>query len=950
MRKERSQRVFIEKMNQYFVVTDRKDQELSSGGCCNAMAALWGAAMIKGTERADFYTPIARICDTPRTQITGINPIFEYFLTEKEGRKSLVVIQNPGKYLKPGLKQTDLHKTLPVQKKFSVALPLTLAGLEVFLQQFIRPGTLCHVVGLMGTKLEMKDASFDSDEAGHAIGVYQRGKRFYVMDPNYFNGCAKEFDTLKQVAEELQKQLFTANKITASEVMAIELHIFSGAKELQISTRYEDRTETIKKLLENKEHTAHTTSTGIPGLFLAAKVGDVDTVRLFIKKNVDVNQLWGRDDNSFKTALYIALREGQFEVVAELLKVPGIKIINPSITARFGNIINFALNRGDLLLVKHILDLAQAEHKEHKGHAEDKEIVESSDILTHLPILAPTVSGLINQDGSEVNLCNAPLYYLVLKSLKIRQKMDDLASISIKSIKFKDSQAEYKSILQAIKLVAGYPNPSEIVFNSLRRAIIDGDLKTIIAIMDGARWDIFRFIELKPKPYTTVCMLAVRLGHIHIIKHFLEHLPPDQSKKLLEQRDSNGNTLMCLAIASNQAGQLEIMQLLRQYGARLDITNKQGDTLLHAVSQGADEAAFDWILKQQPGTLNAENDKKETALHLAAQIGHAPYVKKLLKASHIRWAKLDKNGMTPLHLAVKVGHIEVIQLFFREKRINVDTFTDSQGNTLLLCACQYSSKKDMGEIVSYLLLRGASPKIADSTGKSPLEFAVENDACSVVELLLAAIKVYVAPGDRHPKPFSDTEYFKLTQILAESKTGHSHQMFSLILNSAPVELELKQKIVLLRTSIDRNNPTGVHRFLDQFSDLSKEMKQEKLWESMVTQERFSCLALMLLYTKDLPPFYASFLKRHKAQLSINLQTYVKTLPRSEAVILLKKILHTPNALKSLLNDKSYFMVSLLFDAPRNLPWQELETLLVKLEEKKPITQVTAASGYSSATR
>ncbi|GBP48730.1 Ankyrin repeat and SOCS box protein 3 [Eumeta japonica] len=171
-------------------------------------------------------------------------------------------------------------------------------------------------------------------------------------------------------------------------------------------------------------------------------------------------------------------------------------------------------------------------------------------------------------------------------------------------------------------------------------------------------------------------------------------------KLLLETVDEIANIVSIemvspLHIASGQ-GRIDVIQMLLDYGAYVDVQDFDGDTPLH-------DAAF----KSRSEVVNL-------LLHAGAQP-----------------EKRNEKGYTPLHLACFAGCIEaVIELFPFVTDVDLQA---GNGETALMLATQRGSQT----IVEYLIQNKADPHITNVDGDLPLNIALVHGHSDIFRILLS---------------------------------------------------------------------------------------------------------------------------------------------------------------------------------------------------------------------
>lgn len=105
-------------------------------------------------------------------------------------------------------------------------------------------------------------------------------------------------------------------------------------------------------------------------------------------------------------------------------------------------------------------------------------------------------------------------------------------------------------------------------------------------------------------------------------------------------------------------------------------------------------------------------------LHYAARDGDAALAASLIKQGHD--VKLsDKAGWTPLHFAAQASSVDCARILL-DSGATLDA-EDSNGNTPLSTAVFNS--KGFGDLIIFLLLKGADPEKKNHHGQSPIGLA-----------------------------------------------------------------------------------------------------------------------------------------------------------------------------------------------------------------------------------
>ncbi|SFN57505.1 hypothetical protein SAMN05421594_3325 [Chryseobacterium oleae] len=125
----------------------------------------------------------------------------------------------------------------------------------------------------------------------------------------------------------------------------------------------------------------------------------------------------------------------------------------------------------------------------------------------------------------------------------------------------------------------------------------------------------------------------------------------------------------------------------------------------------------------------ASAQEKAKSIFDVARTGTLAEVKDLMKQDPDIINKTNENGFSPLILACYRGNTEVAKfLMDNVKDVN---YKSQEGTALAGLSVKYNK-----ELTTYLLSKNADPNIADSTGATPLFWAVKFGNKELIELLL----------------------------------------------------------------------------------------------------------------------------------------------------------------------------------------------------------------------
>ncbi|CAD8075430.1 unnamed protein product [Paramecium sonneborni] len=181
----------------------------------------------------------------------------------------------------------------------------------------------------------------------------------------------------------------------------------------------------------------------------------------------------------------------------------------------------------------------------------------------------------------------------------------------------------------------------------------------------------------------------------------------EEVEQWVNQQNDEGFTALHLA---SYRGSLKTIKLLEQYGADYRIKNYNELTVLHTASQGDCPLTIYYYL-QKGIAVNVVDNKGSSPLHWAAYSGAYNAVNFLISWNANLNLQDTDTSVTPLHLATM------------------------QANS---------------RIVRKLLMKGADRSLKDSSGKTPLDLAIESDFKTVATMIRDKDDILIFCNVRQP--------------------------------------------------------------------------------------------------------------------------------------------------------------------------------------------------------
>ncbi|KAF7365665.1 HET-domain-containing protein [Mycena venus] len=248
--------------------------------------------------------------------------------------------------------------------------------------------------------------------------------------------------------------------------------------------------------------------------------------------------------------------------------------------------------------------------------------------------------------------------------------------------------------------------------------------------------------------------------------------------------------------AASATGQLEIVRLLLQNGADINMDGEDGAALQVASKEG--HVAIVRLLLENRADINAKGENG-TALQLASQGGHISIVQLLLK----KGADINADGhLTALQAASEAGHLEIVCLLL-EKGAHANAPSRRYGTAL-----QLASGKSHIDIVRLLLEKGADVN-AEGGNSTALQLASYHGHIETVRLLLERGADVNAREGRFG-----------TALQCASRTGHIEIVHLLLEKGAKVNAQSQWDGTALQLASENGHIEIVHLLLEKGTDVN----------------------------------------------------------------------------------------------------------------------------------
>lgn len=277
----------------------------------------------------------------------------------------------------------------------------------------------------------------------------------------------------------------------------------------------------------------------------------------------------------------------------------------------------------------------------------------------------------------------------------------------------------------------------------------------------------------------TPLMVAAMHGKLDVVKVLLQD---KYIQETMEREDLDGNTALLLtcAYADNEQSVSVVEELINTGGARLRVSNHQGNSPLHVAAMGATEGHKE-VLRllskmMSKDLLIGQNAEGSTVFHLC---NSPDLCLALIQERGANADIVDKFGRTPLMAWSSNCNTDMVK-FFLDQNIGRLDQADVHGQSALHLACNSDvlaalplsnegNTKQVLDVLHMLLERISVEQLngRDRDGNTALHIAaMRSGGCPLVELLLekdASLDIYNKLGQRPVYVAKDSETINLLE-------------------------------------------------------------------------------------------------------------------------------------------------------------------------------------------
>ncbi|GAW23062.1 hypothetical protein ANO14919_126120 [Xylariales sp. No.14919] len=490
-------------------------------------------------------------------------------------------------------------------------------------------------------------------------------------------------------------------------------------------------------------------------LHIACQLGWTRCVEVLLAHNAEVIT----DDNPDRSPIAIAVENGHFEVVRQLLQ------FDKGLIAHCGRPLIEAARRGSLETVKFLYE--QGASLTFKGKF-GQTALHKACIAQNKGLVDYLLSKDLDSDPIDDSK-RTPLYYAAEKGNLYIVNALIARNANVNSLDRRQETALFKPagkghvevvkrLLEAgtdatkldkwdrtpLRFAAMYGHPDVVAVllkkTAIKQNIPDWAGRTVLH--NAAAWlrkgqeDVIDILfEYKAESGQIDAKRGMTALHAALLR--VEGEPPPTAELIkrlihyrvpIDSRDMYGRTALYLAVVTRHA---EAVRLL------LEARANTNDNSFHEAVRRRDGALVQMFLEIKPRINLSERDwEHQTPLHIAANNGDKDIVTQLLNAD-APTQSLDQNHMTPLMCAQKQGNTEIIKLLMNKDPIpSGDYVSRVENGVWKRSLLHWLAAK--GKDLSQVLLDRSTLNAQDIVGRTPLHLAVMSKSLDTVQQLVSA--------------------------------------------------------------------------------------------------------------------------------------------------------------------------------------------------------------------
>jgi len=223
----------------------------------------------------------------------------------------------------------------------------------------------------------------------------------------------------------------------------------------------------------------------------------------------------------------------------------------------------------------------------------------------------------------------------------------------------------------------------------------------------------------------TPLAIASSTGQVNVMKLLID------KKAEIDLSNSKNETPLHQAVCNKQ---LDVVKFLLESKANIESNNQQEETPLWIAISTNDKSIVQYLIDQK-ANINHHNLGERTILHALASNDNIQLASEFLSifSSKISIDSKDIFGATPLMLAAENGSINIIPLLL-ESKANIES-EDLKGNTPLM----YAATRNQIDVIKFFLKQRIPTDSKNKNGETAYSIALNKGFKEVSDLLLGKV-------------------------------------------------------------------------------------------------------------------------------------------------------------------------------------------------------------------
>lgn len=204
------------------------------------------------------------------------------------------------------------------------------------------------------------------------------------------------------------------------------------------------------------------------------------------------------------------------------------------------------------------------------------------------------------------------------------------------------------------------------------------------------------------------------------------------SYTLLDNRDTNGNTLLHYVCSDGRMDIIEKLISIDDFGKVLCAKNINGYTPIHFACMGGHTVLIKFFCENFPEYIHFKNNNDQTIFHVIFSCKNTHVITdfiEIIKEDMYLINEKDDDEESPLHYAAAYGYVDVV------KKLVLCNININEPNHFGSTPLHIASARGFIDIVKELLIYGADVSIKDKIGSTFLNYLPTKEEKEILKFI-----------------------------------------------------------------------------------------------------------------------------------------------------------------------------------------------------------------------